>query len=122
MFDSGKDVKGVVHYQGLYNILKIIRTELFSKYHDEGTLVLRQYENSLRMSFFRYFSSRIYSGHFGIEIIREFVAKKYYTLAVVTININLLQKRFERGYLCLPIVKTPVMIRSLLSLTGLHKS
>ena len=84
MFDSGEDVKGVVHYQGLSYVPEIIRTELISRHHDEGTLASRRRENSLRTSSLRYFSSGIHSGHFGIETIRELVARKYYAPAVAT--------------------------------------
>ena len=76
--DGYEDVKGVVHYQGLSYVLEIIRTELISRHHDEGTLASRRRENSLRTSSLRYFSSGIHSGHFGIETIRELVARKYY--------------------------------------------
>ena len=44
-----------MHHQGLLYVFKIIRTELISRYHDD-----------------------LLASHFGIEKIRELVAKKYY--------------------------------------------
>lgn len=54
-------------------------------------LILEQYKNLLHISFLCYFYSRIHSKHFEIEIIWEFVTKKYYKLVVV-INIYQLEK------------------------------
>ena len=50
-----QDIKGVLHYQGLPYIPEIIRTKLISRHHN----------NPL-------------ADHFGIEKIRELVARKYY--------------------------------------------
>ena len=46
-FDGGVDVEGVVHHQGLSYVPEVIRTELISRHHDEGTLASIQLKNSL---------------------------------------------------------------------------
>ena len=50
-----EDIDGVLHYQGLLYIPKLIRTELISRHHDDPL-----------------------AGHFGIEKTREFFSWKYY--------------------------------------------
>ena len=46
-FDGGVDVEGVVHHQGLSYVPEVIRTELISRHHNEGTLASIQLKNSL---------------------------------------------------------------------------
>ena len=53
--DDWQDIDGVLHYQGLPYVPKIIRTELISRHHDD-----------------------LLAGHFGIEKTRELIARKYY--------------------------------------------
>ena len=45
--DGWEDVKGVVHHQGLSYVPEVIRTELISRHHDEGTSASIQLKNSL---------------------------------------------------------------------------
>ena len=47
MLDGLEDVKGVMHHQGLSYVPEVIRTELISRYHDEGTLASIQLKNLL---------------------------------------------------------------------------
>ena len=49
------NIDGILHYQGLSYVLKIIRTELISRYHNDPL-----------------------ADHFDIQKTREFVAQKYY--------------------------------------------
>ena len=53
--EGWEDLEGVLHYQRLPYVPELIRTELISRHHD-GSL----------------------AGHFGIEKIRELIARKYY--------------------------------------------
>ena len=53
--DNWENIDGMLHYQGLFYVPKIIRIELISRYHDN-----------------------LLVGHFGIEKIYELVAQKYY--------------------------------------------
>ena len=50
-----QDINGVLHYQGLLFVPEAIRMELLNWHHDD-----------------------LLAGHFGIEKIRELLAKKYY--------------------------------------------
>ena len=50
-----QDVKGVLHYQGFFYVLEIIKINLISTHHDN-----------------------LLAGHFGIEIIDKLIAWKYY--------------------------------------------
>ncbi len=53
--EGWEEIKEVLHYQGLPYMPEIVRTELISRHHD----------NPL-------------AGHFGIDKIRELIARKYY--------------------------------------------
>ena len=50
-----RDIKGVLHHQGLPYVPEIIRTELISRHHDDSL-----------------------AGHFGIKKTRELLSRKYY--------------------------------------------
>ena len=45
MLDGLEDVKGVVHHQSLSYVPEVIRTELISRHHDEGTSASKRLEN-----------------------------------------------------------------------------
>ena len=47
MLDGWEDVKGIVHHQGLSYVSKVIRTELISRHHNEGTSASIQLKNLL---------------------------------------------------------------------------
>ena len=47
MFDSWKDIEGILHHQDRCYMPGIIRTELISRHHDEGALASRKLENLL---------------------------------------------------------------------------
>ncbi len=53
--EGWEDIKQVFHYQGLPYVPKVIRSELISRQHDDPL-----------------------AGHFGIEITRKLIARKYY--------------------------------------------
>ncbi len=53
--EGWEDIEQVLHYQGLPYVVKVIRLELISKYHDDPLV-----------------------GHFGIEKTRKLIARKYY--------------------------------------------
>ena len=49
------DIDGILHYQGLFYVPEVIRTELISRHHNDPL-----------------------AGHFGIEKTRKLIAQKYY--------------------------------------------
>ncbi len=53
--EGWEDIEHVLHYQGLPYVLKIIRSKLISRHHND-----------------------LLAGHFGIEKTRELIARKYY--------------------------------------------
>ncbi len=53
--EGWKDIEQVLHYQGLPYIMKVIRSELISRHHDDPL-----------------------AGHFGIEKTCELITRKYY--------------------------------------------
>ncbi len=53
--EGWEDIKELLHYQSLPSVPKIIRSELISRHHDNP-----------------------FTDHFGIEKIRELIARKYY--------------------------------------------
>ena len=61
--EGWEDIDGVFHHQGLSYVPEIIRTELISRHHNDP---LAGYHNDPL------------AGHFGIEMTRELVARKYY--------------------------------------------
>ncbi len=57
LLEGWEDIKQVLHYQSLLYVLKVIRSELISRYHNDPL-----------------------ASHFGIEKTCELIAKKYYLL------------------------------------------
>ncbi len=53
--EGWEDIEQVLHYQGLLYVLKVIRSELISRHHDDPL-----------------------AGHFGIEKTCKLIARKYY--------------------------------------------
>ncbi len=53
--EGWEEIEEVLHHQGLIYVLEIVRTELISRHHDD-----------------------LLTGHFGIDKIRELIARKYY--------------------------------------------
>ena len=95
MLNSWEDVKGVVYYQGLSYVPKVIRTELISRYHDEGILASIQLKNLLPGN-----PSETYSYRYRLE------GHKL---------------QLGRDCLCLPIKRIQTTIQSLLSSTSFKR-
>ncbi len=53
--EGWEDIEQVLYYQGLPYVLKVIRSELISRHHNNPLI-----------------------GHFGIKKTRELIARKYY--------------------------------------------
>ena len=95
MFDGWEDVERVVHHQGLFHILEIIKTELTTKKTRE--LIIRKYCRDLQLLLIPTHCRKSTSYNLILVIVGLLMKMIYYKPAQIIINATIL----AAGYLLL---------------------